>query len=78
MQLPPDLIDYVLAHEVGHLKEHDHGDPFWRHVERAMPDYTARRARIKRLAPTCGFPDRPDASLIVSRPIMRGLCAPPA
>ncbi|MBT2207507.1 M48 family metallopeptidase [Actinomadura sp. NEAU-AAG7] len=49
MQLPPDLIDYVLAHELAHLHEHDHGERFWRRVERTMPDYSARRARLKRL-----------------------------
>lgn len=56
MQLPPDLIDYVLAHEVAHLHEHDHGDRFWRRVERAMPDYAARRARLKRLGPDLWLP----------------------
>jgi predicted metal-dependent hydrolase len=44
MQLPPDLIDYVLAHEVVHLHERDHGERFWCRVERAMPDAPARRA----------------------------------
>lgn len=56
MQLTPDLIDYVLAHEVAHLHEHDHGDRFWRRVERAMPDYPARRARLKRLGPDLWLP----------------------
>lgn len=56
MQLPPDLIDYVLAHEVAHLHEHDHGEKFWRRVERAMPDYSARRARLKHLGPDLWLP----------------------
>ncbi|WP_338740516.1 SprT family zinc-dependent metalloprotease [Actinomadura luteofluorescens] len=56
MQLPPDLIDYVLAHEVAHLHEHDHGERFWRRLERAMPDYTARRTRLKRLGPDLWLP----------------------
>ncbi|MFD0857262.1 M48 family metallopeptidase, partial [Actinomadura adrarensis] len=38
MQLPPDLIDYVLVHELAHLHVHDHSERFWRRVERAMPD----------------------------------------
>ncbi|SNT61564.1 hypothetical protein SAMN05443665_106429 [Actinomadura meyerae] len=56
MQLPPDLIDYVLAHEVAHLHERDHGERFWRRVERAMPDYRARRTRLKRLGPDLWLP----------------------
>jgi hypothetical protein len=49
MQLPPDLIDYVLAHEVAHLLQADHSREFWRLVERAMPDYHSRRDRLRRL-----------------------------
>ncbi|NVI87666.1 M48 family metallopeptidase [Actinomadura sp. BRA 177] len=58
MQLPPDLIDYVLAHEVVHLHEHDHSERFWRRLERAMPGYSARRARLKHLGPDLWLPDR--------------------
>lgn len=47
MQLPPDLIDYVLVHELAHLRHHDHGPGFWAAVERAMPDQAARRERLR-------------------------------
>jgi predicted metal-dependent hydrolase len=47
MQLPPDLIDYVLVHELAHLRHHDHGHDFWRAVERAMPDALDRRACLR-------------------------------
>jgi predicted metal-dependent hydrolase len=57
MQLPPDLVDYVLAHELAHLHHHDHGEDFWRAVERAMPDYVARRDRLRRLGPDLWLPD---------------------
>lgn len=57
MQLPPDLIDYVLAHELAHLHRPDHGSEFWRLVERAMPDCEARRDRLRRLGTDLWLPD---------------------
>ncbi len=41
--LPPSLIEYVLVHELVHLKERNHTPSFWQRVERAMPDYRERR-----------------------------------
>lgn len=46
--LPRELIEYVVAHEVAHLIEEGHGQRFWRLVERVMPDYEERRARLAR------------------------------
>jgi predicted metal-dependent hydrolase len=51
MQLPPVLIDYVLVHDLAHVHYPDHGADFWRVVERAMPDYPSRRARLRRIGP---------------------------
>jgi predicted metal-dependent hydrolase len=56
MQLSPDLVDYVLVHELAHLHQPDHGPQFWRIVERAMPDYVARRDRLRRLGPDLWLP----------------------
>lgn len=41
--LPPRMVEYVIAHELVHLREPHHTPGFWRRVERAMPDYTARK-----------------------------------
>jgi predicted metal-dependent hydrolase len=57
MQLPPDLIDYVLVHELAHLHVPDHSERFWRRVEVTMPDCAARRARLKRLGPDLWLPE---------------------
>jgi predicted metal-dependent hydrolase len=57
MQLPPDLIDYVLVHELAHLRHSDHGPDFWRTVQRAMPDSPARRDRLRRLGPHLWLPE---------------------
>jgi len=44
---PIPVIDYVVAHELAHLAELNHGPRFWREVERLMPDFQAARSRIK-------------------------------
>jgi predicted metal-dependent hydrolase len=45
---PPEVLDYVAAHEAAHLAEMNHGARYWALVERLMPDYRDRRAWLKR------------------------------
>ncbi len=40
---PPRIVEYVVAHELVHLHEPHHGPAFWRRLERAMPDFAARK-----------------------------------
>lgn len=42
MLLSPRLIEYVVAHEVAHLRESQHGRVFWRLLERVMTDAQKR------------------------------------
>jgi predicted metal-dependent hydrolase len=44
---PDPVIDYVVAHEVAHLAEMNHGPRFWRLVERLSPGSAAPRAWLK-------------------------------
>ncbi len=57
IQLSPDLVDYVLVHELAHLHHYDHGPEFWQIVERAMPDYQTRRDRLRGLGPDLWLPE---------------------
>jgi predicted metal-dependent hydrolase len=43
---PLPLVDYVVAHEVCHLKLKNHSPAFWRLLRRLMPDYERRRERL--------------------------------
>ena len=36
---PNRVVDYVIVHELCHLKQHDHSPQFWKLVESIMPDY---------------------------------------
>jgi predicted metal-dependent hydrolase len=40
---PPDVLDYVVVHELAHLKERNHGPRFWDQVGLILPDYRMRR-----------------------------------
>jgi predicted metal-dependent hydrolase len=52
MHFSPALIDYVVAHELAHLKEMNHGPLFWATVERLYPNWQLARNEIRRLAAT--------------------------
>jgi predicted metal-dependent hydrolase len=47
VMLSRDVLDYVVVHELAHLREMNHGARFWRGVEEILPDYRERRARLK-------------------------------
>jgi predicted metal-dependent hydrolase len=45
--LPPRLADYLVAHELCHLKEFNHSTRFWNLVALSLPDYKKLRAELK-------------------------------
>jgi hypothetical protein len=51
IQAPMRLVDYVVAHEVVHLMHNDHGRDFWAALGRLLPDYEARRERLRTEGP---------------------------
>ena len=47
MQYPPEAIDYVVVHELAHLRHMNHSAQFYALIEQYMPDYKVRRAMLK-------------------------------
>lgn len=44
---PEPIVDYLVAHEVSHLRHHNHGPAFWQLVAGLCPDYKKHRAWLK-------------------------------
>ena len=47
IQAPMPVVDYVIVHELVHLKQHNHSKKFWETVKEAMPDYEPRRQWLR-------------------------------
>ena len=47
MLMPDKVLDYVVVHELCHLKQMNHSKKFWKEVERYMPDYKQREKLLK-------------------------------
>jgi predicted metal-dependent hydrolase len=50
IHFPPTLIDYVVAHELAHLREMNHSALFWALVAEILPNYKDLRAELKKLS----------------------------
>lgn len=44
---PPEVLSYVVIHELAHLAEHNHGPGFWSLVERFCPDFRSHKKWLK-------------------------------
>ncbi len=44
---PPDLLEYLVAHEVAHLRWRGHGPRFYATLARLLPDFQERRTRLR-------------------------------
>ena len=47
MLTPPEVIDYVVVHELCHRKEMNHSKAFWAEVEKVLPNYKAAKKWLK-------------------------------
>jgi predicted metal-dependent hydrolase len=48
---PPPILDYVVIHELAHLRELNHGARFWEIVEHHCPEYAERRRWLRQHGP---------------------------
>ena len=51
LQAPPHIINYVICHELAHLKQMNHSAKFWAVVEQLFPNYKAAEKELKTLSP---------------------------
>lgn len=51
LQAPPHIINYVVCHELAHIKEMNHSTKFWTTVESIYPDYKTAEKDLKMLSP---------------------------
>lgn len=47
MKCPENIIDYVIFHELCHLRYMDHSEKFWNEVRKYVPDYRKLRRQLK-------------------------------
>ena len=45
-QLPAHLVDYVIAHELAHIRIAGHGADYWTLLRQAIPECTERKAEL--------------------------------
>ncbi|MBP4052187.1 M48 family metallopeptidase [Chromobacterium violaceum] len=50
VKAPRACIEYVIAHELCHLKEHNHSPRFYQHLSAILPDWQARKDELDRMA----------------------------
>lgn len=51
MNLPMEIVDYILVHELCHTREMNHSQNFWSMVEAIVPDYKTKRSALKAFTP---------------------------
>ena len=47
MLTPPEVVDYVVVHELCHRKEMNHSKAFWDEVEKVLPDYKSAKRWLR-------------------------------
>ena len=47
MLTPSEVVDYVVVHELAHIRQRNHSPKFWQEVEKYMPDWKPKRKWLK-------------------------------
>lgn len=53
MNIPFELIDYVLLHELCHTEEMNHSQAFWQKMGEVCPNFAMYRKSLKKYSPIC-------------------------
>lgn len=56
---PPEVLDYVVIHELAHRLEMNHSKRFWAHVARACPEHRERRRWLRKNSEVLYAAERP-------------------
>jgi predicted metal-dependent hydrolase len=46
IKAPRECIDYVILHELAHLRHHHHGPEFWKTISLADPNWERKKQRL--------------------------------
>ena len=49
---PPAIIDYIVAHELAHMRVQGHTADYWALVSQMIPDYRLRRSQLRDMGPS--------------------------
>lgn len=52
IKAPRECIEYVIAHELAHLKHHDHGPEFWKLIDNAVPGWGPAKKKLDAMVET--------------------------
>ena len=55
LMAPPEIVDYVIVHELAHAEHPNHGKRFWRLVAQYVPDYESKNRWLKENSPLLAF-----------------------
>ena len=47
LMAPQTVIDYIVVHELCHLRHRDHSDAFWNEVDKVLPRYRERKEWLR-------------------------------
>ncbi len=47
MMAPLTILDYIVVHEMAHLKHETHNEAFWNEVDKIIPDYRERKSWLR-------------------------------
>ena len=47
LMAPLTVIDYIVVHELCHMRHRDHSDAFWNEVDKVLPDYRGRKEWLR-------------------------------